>query len=186
VAENGKRHDLESAFPRVWHHLVLQTLHELGLRGQLPSPIHNYLLNRSFQVRVSSTLSSLHLQANGIPQGSPLSNNTLFIIALNKIFTIIAQSFHPILFVDDLSIHTYTSNLKRAQKLETALTSIATWLSNHGFRISLFKSKFAIFEKQHSKTSPPLLLLNQKPIPYTNLVKVLGLSFTQITLGSTI
>ena len=99
----------------------------------------------------------------------PLSNN-LFIIALNKIFTIIPQPFHPILFADDLSIHTYASNLKRAHKLlETALTSIATstWLSNHGFRISLFKSKHVIFEKQHSKTLPLSLIHISEPTrPY--------------------
>ena len=110
--------------------------------------------------------SSFTCIANGIPQGSPSCSNT-------KIFTIIPQLFHPIFFVNDLSIYTYTSNVKRAHELlQTVLTSIATWLSNHGFRISLSKSKIVIFEKQHSKTLPPPLQSCQKPISYTNIVKV--------------
>jgi len=74
-------------------------------------------------------------------------------------------------------IPTIVTSNEHIKLLETALTSIATWLSNHGFRISLFKSKFVIFGRQHSKMLPPPLLLNQKPIPYTNLVQVLGLLF---------
>ena len=34
---------LESAFSRVWHYQVLQSLHEQGLRGPLPGLIQNYL-----------------------------------------------------------------------------------------------------------------------------------------------
>ena len=82
--------DLKSAFPRVWHYHVLQTLHDLGVQGQLSSLIKKYLLNRSFQVRISNTLSTPHPQANSIPQCSPLSN-TLVIIAMYRIFNLSTQ-----------------------------------------------------------------------------------------------
>ena len=90
----------------------------------------------------------------------------------------IPQPFHPILFVGDLSIHTYTCNLKRVHKLlQTTLASIVTWLSNFGFRISPSRSKLIIVEKQKSKIPSLPLPLNHILIPYTNLVEVLGLLF---------
>jgi len=92
-------------------------------------------------------------------------------MALNKVFTIIPRPFHAILFVINLSIHTYTSNLERAHKiLKTALTLIATWLSNHSFRTFAIQMKTRHFRKTTFQNLPPPLLWNQKPIPYIELV----------------
>ena len=74
--------DLESAFPRVWHNLVLQTLHELSLRGQLPAssklPPKPIIPSQSIEHPLLPSPASKWNTA-----GLALSN-TLIIIALNK------------------------------------------------------------------------------------------------------
>ena len=169
--------DLENAFPHIWQHHIFQTLHNFGLCGLLPTILQNYLQNRSFCVKVGSTLSQPHSQLNGIPQGSPLSN-TLFIVAINKVLSLIPQPFHPILFVDDLSIHLYSSNFARAHRLlQSTIVSISTWLSHHGFRPSSSKSNLMIFYKTKSTSTFPPILLSNAPIPRLHLFKFLGLLF---------
>ena len=133
----------------------LQTLHNLDLRGPLPILLQSYLQNRSFCVGLANTLSSPHNQTNGIPQGSPLSN-ILFIVAINKVCSIIPQPFNSILFVHDLSIHIYSSNITRTHKLlQSTISAILSWLSKHDFQITPSKTNFVKFEKRKSNTTYP-------------------------------
>jgi len=88
--------DMENAFPRVWTHRICSILHQLGLRGSFPTLLQNYLKNRTFRVKAANHYSSIHVQENGIPQGSPLSG-TLFLIAINEVTEIIKPPFHCIL-----------------------------------------------------------------------------------------
>ena len=62
----------------------LADLWDLGFRGHLPRFIQSFLSKRSFRVRVGSTLSELHEQEVGVPQGRILSP-TLFSIKINDI-----------------------------------------------------------------------------------------------------
>ncbi len=50
--------------------LLVRDLHELGLRGRLPTFIENFLNGRSFRVRVGTTLSDVFNQEQSVPQGS--------------------------------------------------------------------------------------------------------------------
>ena len=169
--------DLENAFLRVWQHHIFQILHDFGLREPLPTILQNYLQNISFRVKVGTTLSQPHSQLNGIPQGSPLSN-TFFIVTINQVLSLIPQPTHPILFVDDLSIHLYSSNLARAHRLlQLTIASTSISLSNHGFRPSSSKSNLMIFHKTKSTSFFPPLLLSNTPIPRSHLFKFLGLQF---------
>ena len=51
----------------------MKDLHDIGLRGRLPNFISNFLSDRSFNVRIGSTLSDTFEQEQGVPQGSILS-----------------------------------------------------------------------------------------------------------------
>ena len=73
---------LEKAFDTTWKFGIMKDLHDLNLRGNLPKFIENFLNNRSFQVKVGSTLSDPFNQEEGVPQGSILSF-LLFEIKIN-------------------------------------------------------------------------------------------------------
>ena len=75
--------DLEKAYDTTWKYGILKDLHEIGLRGNMPSFIKQFLNNGTFKVRVGSTPSDPHKQEMGLPQGSILSV-TLFNLKIHR------------------------------------------------------------------------------------------------------
>ena len=47
----------------------MKDLHDIGLRGRLPNFISNFLSDRSFNVRIGSTLSDTFEQEQGVHKG---------------------------------------------------------------------------------------------------------------------
>ena len=95
--------DLEKAYDTTWHYGILWDLHIMGLRGNLPLFVQNFLSSRSFQVRLGSVLSAPFIQQNGVPQGSVLSC-TLFLVKIDAILKHLPHSVLGGLNVDDLHI----------------------------------------------------------------------------------
>ena len=92
--------DLEKAYDTTLKHGILADLWDLGFRGHLPRFIQSFLWEHSFMVRVSSTLSELHEQEMGVPQGSILSL-ALFSIKVNNIVKAVLKGTDCSLFVDN-------------------------------------------------------------------------------------
>ncbi|GBM47796.1 putative RNA-directed DNA polymerase from transposon X-element [Araneus ventricosus] len=75
--------DIEKAYNRTWRYGILKDLSDIGLKGNLPLFIKNFLQTRIFQIRIGNILSDNFNQQKGVPQGSVLS--VLFIIKINGI-----------------------------------------------------------------------------------------------------
>ena len=76
--------DLEKAYDSTWKYGIMKDVHDIGLKGRLPLFLQNFLTDHEFKVKVGSTLSELHYQEQGVPQGSMLSV-TLFSLKINNI-----------------------------------------------------------------------------------------------------
>ena len=92
--------DLEKAYDTTWKYGILRDLHELGVMGRLANFLESFLAERSFQVRVGSTLSDTFRLSQGVPQGSILST-TLFNIKINSIMNCLDPKTDGSLYVDD-------------------------------------------------------------------------------------
>ena len=77
--------DLEKAYDTTWKYGIMKDLHDIGLRGRLPNFISNFLSDRSFNVRIGSTLSDTFEQEQGVPQGSILS----LLYLISKLITLL-------------------------------------------------------------------------------------------------
>ena len=91
----------------------MKDLHDIGLRGRLPNFISNFLSDRSFNVRIGSTLSDTFEQEQGVPQGSILSP-TLFNIKINNIFKCVNDTDSS-LYVDDFGIFYKSKNMENIE-----------------------------------------------------------------------
>ncbi|GBO10302.1 putative RNA-directed DNA polymerase from transposon BS [Araneus ventricosus] len=60
--------DIEKAYDRTWRYGILKDLYDLGLRGNLPIFIKNFLQVRKFRVKVESEFSDFFIQEEGVPQ----------------------------------------------------------------------------------------------------------------------
>jgi len=98
--------DLEKAYDTTWKLGILKdlSLHDTGLRGQLPLFIAGFLSDRKFQVRVGGSYSKLCEQETGVPQRSILSV-TLPCLKINSIIKAVCPGVDYCLHVDDFLIY---------------------------------------------------------------------------------
>ena len=169
--------DIKKAYDTCWKYGILEALHKHGLRGNLPLFIKNFLENRSFQVRVGTTLSGENQQELGVPQGSVLSP-TLFSVAINSVLKALPPSIGKMLYVDDLTIYSVSSRLEGAERqISKALRSLQEWTKQTGFTFAPAKSVCVHFHRKRSVFPEPQFSLGGVQIPVRSEVKYLGLIF---------
>ena len=169
--------DIKKAYDTCWKHGILKSLHNFGLRGNLPIFVKNFLDNRTFRVRVGSTLSEEYPQHLGVPQGSVLSP-TLFSVMINSVLSALPVSVGKMLYVDDLTIYSSSARLEGAERqITTALRSIDDWTKKTGFMFSPVKSVCVHFHRRRGLFLEPQFSLGGELIPVRTEVRYLGLIF---------
>ena len=166
--------DIEKAYDKVSKDALLLKLLKIGINGNMFSFIRSFLSNRSFQVRVGSSLSQIKFPANGIPQGSILSP-VLFSILINDLPGSIRS--RTALYADDFSFWESGSCIRKLNDLcQHSLTKVEKWCDKWGFQISQSKSAAVLFTNK--RNLPPICLkLQQRSIPVRNEYKFLGITF---------
>lgn len=157
--------DLAKAYDMTWRHGILRKLQEMGLRGNMPKFIMNFLTNRYIKVRVGNTLSEQVMTEEGTPQGSVLSC-TLFMIAINDVSSAIPPTVRHTLYVDDLTIYASgKSNSTIERQLQMCINNLEKWCKQTGFSFSPSKT-FAqhICRKRRCPKACHQLSINNQPI----------------------
>src|SRR5215469_12982527 len=177
--------DLEKAYDSTWRGGVLRKLFNLGFRGFLPLFIQNLLSNRTFQVRVGSTLSRHYELQEGVPQGSVLSV-LCFALAFNDVLMEVPEGISCFLYVDDFAIYVSGARLAGVERqLQMAIDRIVKWADFHGFKFSASKTKAILFHNKRKMIGVPSLNLYGELIPSTENVRFLGLVFDRcLTLAN--
>ena len=75
--------DWQKAYDTTWKHGILKDLHDMGLRGNLPIFIVNFLSDRTFHL--GTILSDKIFHQEGVQQGAILSTTLLFNVKINNI-----------------------------------------------------------------------------------------------------
>jgi len=110
--------------------------------------IKNFLLDRTFQVKVNGHLSQIFKQENSVPQSFTLSVS-LFLVAINDLCEEIKFPVKTTLFADDLNIWFCGKNIQNIQPvLQDSLSSLPKWFAKSGYRFSASKSQSIIFTLQ--------------------------------------
>jgi len=76
--------DLTKAYGTTWRSRIIQKLYKIMCEGNMLNFIKNFLLDRTFQVKVKGYLSQVFKQENGVPQDSTLSVS-LFFVEINDL-----------------------------------------------------------------------------------------------------
>ena len=132
--------DLQKAYDTTWQHGIQQDLHDMGLRGNLPIFIGNFLTDRTFQVHLGTILSDGFHQEGVLPQGAILSN-TLFNVKINNIVKQVDHGVECSFYVDNFVIM-YKSPTTDAilRKLQHTINRLEKWTLENGFPISKNKT----------------------------------------------
>ena len=170
--------DISKAYDTAWRYGVVQSLHNFGMRGNLPRFIQGFLQERRIVVRVDDKLSEECIVQNGVPQGSVLSC-TCFLIAINEITQTLPNNVRSTLYVDDYAVYTsgnYKPSLER--RLQVAIDNIEEWSNKTGLNMSATKTKsLHVCKILGCPKLAPNLTLRNAPIENVDEYKFLGLLF---------
>ena len=109
--------------------------------------IQSFLLERSFRIRVGSTLSELHEQEMGVPHGSILSP-ALFSIKINNIVKAVLKGTDCSLFVDNFAMCVSGKTLNRVERArQLCVNSLQKWVTDIGLKFSTSKTVCFLFNQ---------------------------------------
>lgn len=168
--------DVEKAYEMVWKRKITSTLRKIGLSGHIIDYIENFLCDRSIQIKIGNVLSKITKTENGVPQGSVISV-TLFLVAINDIFSPLKPPVHGLLFADDFTIFCSGKEINNTRMiLQESLDNLHEWSKKSGFKFSKTKTEFIVFTRA-SKPSKLKLYLGNAKLKRSHALKILGMTF---------
>ena len=169
--------DLTKAYDMAWRFGVLKSLHEGGMRGNLPKFIQSFLYDRRIVVRVGDSMSNPKEIQEGILQGSVLSC-TCFLLSINSIVTNVDNSVKCSLYVDDFTIYCsgrMPNNVERL--LQLTINRLHEWTKKTGYKFSPTKTTALHVCRKRGCLKRADLHYNGTPIETVDSCKYLGVTF---------
>ena len=170
--------DFQKAFDTVNHDILLHKLNHYGIRGNVLNWFKSYLTDRKQFTFVNGTNSMVSEINCGVPQGSVLGP-LLFLVYVNDIQHAFINAT-PKLFADDINLFLFHEDLKTLFSLANSeLESLNEWLLANKLSLSIGEGKDTKYTLFSPKTNPeinelPELHISGKPVPYTPMIKYLG------------
>jgi len=165
--------DLEKAYDVVNKDVLLSKLLRYGISGHMFRFIHSFLSNRTFRVRLGSTLSSTKRVENGTPQGSVLSP-ILFSLMINDLPERISSP--AALHADDFCFWECGSDITLLNQLyQPSLFKVCNWCEERGFKISSTKLASVLFTRKHDPVPISLILRDGTRLQMKHECKYLGI-----------
>ena len=142
--------DLEKAFDKVNHQILLSKLYHYGIRGIANKWLSSYLSGRSQSVKRNGITSSKMNVSCGVPQGSILGP-LLFLVYVNDMNLAVKSSvIHH--FADDTNLLYSDKSLKKIKtSVEKDLANLYDWLCANRLSLNAGKTEFIIFRPSRKK-----------------------------------
>lgn len=148
--------DFEKAFDRVPFKRLIAKLEHYGIRGKLLKWINCFLTNRTFKVKVGSTMSDELPVLSGVPQGSVLGP-ILFLIYISDLS--VNLTANTSLYADDTKI--YCNPTDKNMSIQSDLKKIENWTKDWLLTLNINKCTVLYLGKNNPKKQ---YLLNNTPI----------------------
>ena len=177
--------DLEKAYDLLWREGCLEEINNCGISGNMYNYILNFLIDRTFQVKINNTLSETFTQQNGVPQGAVISP-TLFNILINGVAKLEKKYPHISLamYADDSAIFIkpeYAPVRKRnsksfinsaIKKLQYPTNELIELLKSRGFKVNVAKTQCILFRTKNKINN--YITLDGVKVNLSDSVKYLG------------
>jgi Reverse transcriptase (RNA-dependent DNA polymerase)/Endonuclease-reverse transcriptase len=186
--------DIQKAFDRVDHSILLQRVHDAGITGKAWLWIRSFLSHRRMRCVDASEYSAWRPIHHGVPQGCVLSP-LLFLIFINGLQKTISGDpncslISPTFFADDGAIGPHPTRLlpiassfqaKYLAQLKTAISHLNKWCKDSRMCFGAAKTQLVIFTTRQTPLTSPYesLTLCGFTISLASEYKYLGVYLTQ-------
>lgn len=167
--------DLKKAFDTISHSLLLQKLHDIGIRQTAYNILRSYLSNRSQVVQIGETRSNPEILTFGVPQGSILGP-LLFLIYINDIDSLNLKGALT-LYADDTTLFYFGTRIDNIiNQAQNDLNCLYQWFRKNLLTINITKTNYIIFSSKNKiiDNHPPLYI-NNETLMRVHSEKYLGL-----------
>lgn len=166
--------DFSKAFDLVDHDILLEKLHNYGIRGIAHKWFQSYLHNREQFVNISGNHSTQQRLKYGVPQGSILGP-LLFIIYINDIPNV-SKLVKFILYADDANIIITGDSISEISEIYGELSrALSTWVGTNELVLNIKKTNYMLFSRSRdSSYSSFTPKFNNIPIERKTVARFLG------------
>lgn len=168
--------DVEKAFDSIWHDGLIYKMNLFNFPKYILKLIRSFCLNRSFQVNVGNSFSSIKFIPAGVPQGSILSP---FLYSIYTADIKRPKYTNIALYADDTALIT-NGKLTSAiiKRLNTAIKTINKYYKKWKINLNLNKSQAIIFPFNRSLKRIPKsdIIIENSSINFSNEVTYLGIT----------
>lgn len=167
--------DINKAFDSVWHRGLLFKLDLLETPKYMTKLIRHFLEDRELSIRINNATSDKFHNAQGVPQGSPLSP-LLYNIFCYDIFVQTKPTEYILQYADDTALIVHHNTLKQTiGALQNLVSNVENWFGKWRLKPNPTKSRLIIFNHKTNAHSPKIQLCGTDISPSNN-VKYLGIS----------
>ena len=153
--------DFSKAFDTINHKLLLQTLENIGIRGNVLKWFKSYLQNRRMTVRFKNRFSKKYTTSHGVPQGSVLGP-LLFILFLNDIFKVCLYC-KIYIYADDIVLIVSHYNVRDAlDMMQRDFNEILKWTHDNYLIINSSKSKVMLIKRPNTLVQSRISVVSHK------------------------
>lgn len=181
--------DFQAAFDTLWQKALIYKMHKMNFEKNVICLVKNYLIDRSFVVRMGNSTSQTKPIAAGAPQGGVLS--AIFYLIYTNDFPKPRTTTTPIqriMFADDTIIFTVTDKIKQAQKdMNEYLQKIANYVSCWKLKLNEKKTELISivgYHKDLSKSVRKNALNIDLKINGTNIIGYKKVKYLGIVISS--
>ena len=165
--------DLEKAFDKVPHELLIQKLKCYNFDAEVVNWIQCFLSHRRQRVVVNGKFSNWSRVGSGVPQGSVLGP-VLFVIYINDLVDYCEHDSKILMFADDCKIYRHISCVDDQGRLQICLDKIVEWFSNHLLSLNVGKCKTGSYGRNPEMH---VYKINGRVLENDGKYKDLGLTF---------
>ena len=167
--------DLSKAFDTVNHHILLDKLENIGIRGKALELFKSYLSDRNQYVNIDTCKSQTKSVTCGVPQGSVLGP-LFFLLFINDLPNCCPTGKVRI-FADDTNVFFHCNSIAELIEIATTImTELHSWFTANKLTLNTDKSSFTIFKTKQKVINdlPEHIEFLDFKIERTPYVKYLG------------
>lgn len=167
--------DLEKAFDRVNHKLLVYKLQSLGIDTVFITWLYSYLTNRKLRVVLDGSVSDVYFAPSGVPQGSHLGP-LLFILFINDIYLSVHHSKF-LLYADDFKIYKEIHTVEDSDKLQSDISTVSQYFSTNLLSLNLSKCNCLRFTRNTVNRFDIFYHINDHYLEVVDKIRDLGILF---------